>query len=432
MLQREATGGVVRSASGGVLWTVGVMRAFFLAFVLSLLGGLFGFWRSVSDWNRLGDKIGEVVDASALELASAEVHLEQAPVAANAGTVDPRSIPRVEVVGGVEFDFGNMRAGTERSHSFRFKNSGSAPLQLTVVGSSCKCTIGSLEKSLLGPGEETRVTLTWKAEGVIGDFAQTATIGTNDPRQQEIQLTIRGRLGRTYVAEPAELNFGEFSTREAFEKTFQLYSYEDTPLELMAYWADLDQPLIQVTHTVRRLAPQEVTRYADARYVADCVVRVQPGLPAGPLTGQIHLEIGSDKTPMSVLCSGTCVSDLRIIAGSLYFPKLNTLALGRVPSREGGRANFFIAARKTSEAPIELKLKSIFPEEDKERLRVEIGPPADKASQKLFPVSIVIPPGTAPFIRSGATEGDVVTLTFQTDTENPLEIQIKVRVTVVE
>jgi hypothetical protein len=116
----------------------------------------------------------------------------------------------------------------------------------------------------------------------------------------------------------------------------------------------------------------------------------------------------------------------------MYFPKLNTLAMGRVPSREGGRANFFIAARKTSEAPIELKLKSIFPEEDKERLRVEIGPPADKASQKLFPVSIVIPPGTAPFIRSGATEGDVVTLTFQTDTENPLEIQIKVRVTVVE
>lgn len=39
------------------------------------------------------------------------------------------------------------------SHEFKFRNVGNGPLFLDMGGSTCKCTIGDLDKSVLKPGE---------------------------------------------------------------------------------------------------------------------------------------------------------------------------------------------------------------------------------------------------------------------------------------
>ena len=79
--------------------------------------------------------------------------------------------PHVEVVGGVSYDFGNMKLGESMSHEFPFRNTGDGPLNLTMGTSTCKCTIGNLNKSVLQPGEETMIKLTWTpkaaASGVL-------------------------------------------------------------------------------------------------------------------------------------------------------------------------------------------------------------------------------------------------------------------------
>jgi len=349
------------------------------------------------------------------------------------GVVSPDSIPKVEVVGGTELDFGTMKIGTERSHDFRIKNSGQAPLELSVLGSTCKCTIGSLEKSSLQPGEETAVKLTWKAEGVLKDFAQTATIGTNDPRQREVLLTIRGRIGRTYIVEPEEINFGEFSTRESFTKTFKLYSCEETELVIWShYWADLDQPRVKVESSIRRLASNEVPELADARYVADFKVNVSPGLPAGPINGQVHIEVGPDKTPIAVRCSGKCVSDLRIVAGTNYDPKINTLNMGTIKSEEGGSKSFLIAARNSADRKLELRLKKILPESLQDHFDVEIDQPIEKESQSLFRVNVRIPKGTPAFNRGGTSPTNFIKMFFETNLDLSNEISINLRLIVEE
>lgn len=409
-----------------------LMRTFFIAFILSILGGGLGYWRATDEHGRIGDVVGENLDLASLARATREIDQLNEKSLETSGVVSADLIPKVEVIGGTELDFGTMKIGTERSHDFRIKNSGQAPLELSVLGSTCKCTIGSLAKSKLQPGEETQVKLTWKAEGVLRDFAQTAKIGTNDPRQTEVLLAIRGKIGRTYVVEPEELNFGDFSARESFTKTFKLYSCEETELVVSGYWAEIDQQFIKVESSVRRLASNEAAEIADARYVADFKVNVSPGLPAGPINGQVHIEAGQDKTPISVRCSGKCVSDLRIIPGTNYDQKINTLNLGSFKSEKGGEKTFLIAARNPGNQKVELKLKKILPESLKDHFEVEIDEPTNNESQSVFRVNVKIPKGTPPFNRGGTTSTNFVKMFFETNLGFSNEISVNLRLIVEE
>ena len=64
------------------------------------------------------------------ELSAKEVALvDRSPVT---------EVPRIEVVGGEEFDFGVMEPGGERTHAFVVRNVGTAPLELEIIGSTCK------------------------------------------------------------------------------------------------------------------------------------------------------------------------------------------------------------------------------------------------------------------------------------------------------
>ncbi len=408
------------------------MRTFLIAFILSILGGGLGFWRAVSEHHRVGDVIGDDIDLAPLlktETEAAQIKLDDT---SSTGVISPDSIPKVEVLGGTDLDFGTMKVGTERYHAFRIKNSGKAPLELAVKGSTCKCTIGTLEKSKLEPGEETEVKLSWKAEGILNDFSQTATIGTNDPRQLEVLLTIHGKIGRTYLLKPEELSFGDFSARDSFTKTFRLFSCEESPLELNAHWADLDQPLIKVEWEIRKLASNEFPEIADARYVADLKVNVSPGLPAGPLNGQVFIEIGPEKTPLSLRCSGKCVSDLRIIPSTNYDPQNNLLSMGKFSSSDGGFKRFLIGARNAADRKVKLKLKKILPESLKDSFEVEIGEPTENNTQTLFPVTVKIPKGTPAFNRGGTSPTNFVKMFFETNLDMSNEISINLRVVVEE
>jgi Protein of unknown function (DUF1573) len=407
------------------------MRSFFIAFIIALLGGGLGLWRAQQEWNQFGDVVGDKVDPEVIAKAIESSGVDGA-VKASTGIVSPDAIPKVEVVGGNAFDFGTMLKGTERSHSFKLKNSGKAPLILEVLRSTCKCTIGTLEKSVLQPGEESAVKLTWKAEGVLEEFSQTATIGTNDERMREVQLSIVGKIGSTYLPVPNEMNFGEFSSRDSFEKPFKVFSFEDTPLVATAYWADLDQELITASCTTRKLASNEFPEYADARYVAEGSIKVLPGVPTGPLNGQIHIEIGQDQFPMSIRCSGTCVSDLRILAGANYSQKLNRLDLLQVSSVKGYTTKFHIAARNTDNKKIEIKLKDIRPAQAAEVLKVVVGDSLAKPNQTLFPVTLTIPKNVPQVNFAGGHDDNAIILTFESNIDTAKELPLRVLVTVTE
>lgn len=114
--------------------------------------------------------------------------------------------PKVSV-SEVEFHFGRMQVGQERSHDFIFTNLGEAPLTIQMGKTTCQCTYGDMkegEARRILPGQSQTVTLTWKPEFATDEFSKGADIWTDDPdqAQQKISLRAVGIVGARFIVRP--------------------------------------------------------------------------------------------------------------------------------------------------------------------------------------------------------------------------------------
>ena len=398
------------------------MRAILLIIAGALLGALGGMWQAYSFVPVRQEVVGSDLDeAQRKEIEQSGATAEEI---AKTGVIPAALAAKVEVVGGTDFDFGTMKRGTSRSHKFIFRNTGNAPLKLWVQDTTCKCTVGSVDENYIQPGEETPVELTWTADGVLPDFAQTATIGTTDPSQEEVKLTITGRIGTNYVIFPDSLSLDEFSSYETVTKDFKVYSFEDTEFKCSGFWDDVDlSNIVEVTSEIRRLEKGEVPQFADARYVADMQLIIQPGFPAGPINNQIRLMVGPDELRMSLPVTGRCVSELRIVGSSDYDEEKNLFRIGSIDGETGLTKKFFLTAQ-TERRDVELKFKEFAPKELNDALKVEIGEPIVTPRKLLYPISLIVPPGTGPIDRDGSNPNNYAQMTFTSNLEHSPQISV--------
>jgi archaellum component FlaG (FlaF/FlaG flagellin family) len=86
-------------------------------------------------------------------------------------------------------------------HVFKFKNTGTAPLVITRVQTSCGCTQPEWTTAPIAPGEEGYIAIAYNPKGRIGVFDKWATVHTNeDGGFKRHRLTITGSV----IEKPAE------------------------------------------------------------------------------------------------------------------------------------------------------------------------------------------------------------------------------------
>ncbi|MCU0715285.1 MAG: DUF1573 domain-containing protein [Pirellula sp.] len=343
---------------------------------------------------------------------------------------EPKDLALIEVVGGPELDFGTMKKGTRRSHKFVFKNVGESSADVWFKTSSCKCTVGKFEKATLKPGETTEVELEWIVEGLGGDFAQTATIGTSAPRQEEIKLTIKGRIGEALMFEPSILDLGEFMSNETHEFKGRLFSFEELPLEVPSasvgdtsisskFKVSLEQP--------RKPEPNEFPNYGEARQVLEFKVTIEKGVPSGNISTNLmfarYFKNGeSESIPLKII--GRCVNPIRIIAGNDYDEERDVLKMGSGTTKEGLKKSFLLAVKTTEYPDANITFNRVTPESISDKVKVVIGEPQVTKSQKIFPITVEIPAGTEPVELNGLFGKDFGKVVFDTNMENSPEESI--------
>ena len=64
-----------------------------------------------------------------------------------------------------EFDFGTIDQGTAVEHTFKFTNTGNAPLVITNATSSCGCTVPTWTKEPIAPGETGEMLVKFNGSG---------------------------------------------------------------------------------------------------------------------------------------------------------------------------------------------------------------------------------------------------------------------------
>lgn len=78
-----------------------------------------------------------------------------------------------------EHDFGRLLQGEMVSYSFKFKNTGNAPLVISAVNKSCGCTASEYTKQPIAPGDGGQIKITYESTGHEGIQSKTVTVVTN-------------------------------------------------------------------------------------------------------------------------------------------------------------------------------------------------------------------------------------------------------------
>lgn len=340
--------------------------------------------------------------------------------------------PKVEVVGGTDFDFGMMLHGESMSHSFTFRNVGDAPLILEMGGSTCKCTVGDLEESVLEPGEETEVKLTWKAQALTRKFGQTATILTNDSENLEVKLQVMGKIAQSFVMEPPAMELGSFSDTETIQRTFHIFTYlDDAELLKNFEWTDSKtRDLVHFDVKQVELDAAEFPDHANALVVHQVDVTIDPGLPIGPLSSRVEFETdqGEAVGHIGLPITGTVVGQLELRGGPSFDPRYNLVKIGNVDSSKGASVSVFLFIQGENHQDIVPEIESVLPAE---ALQVTLGTPKVSESKSIYPLRFEVPKG-APEVYYPATGGKnngrvLIRTRGAVTTELPINVRLIVR-----
>lgn len=84
-----------------------------------------------------------------------------------------------------DHDFKDIYQGDKVSHTFEFKNTGTAPLILSNVLVTCGCTATDWPKLPIMPGGEGSLTVSFDSNGKVGRQNKVITILSNATNAQE-------------------------------------------------------------------------------------------------------------------------------------------------------------------------------------------------------------------------------------------------------
>jgi len=87
-------------------------------------------------------------------------------------------------------DFGQLVDGEKVSYSFKFTNSGNAPLIISNAKGSCGCTVPNWSRDPIAPGESGSIDVTFNSSGRSGKQNKAITLTANtNPNRKVINIS---------------------------------------------------------------------------------------------------------------------------------------------------------------------------------------------------------------------------------------------------
>ncbi|PQO26937.1 hypothetical protein C5Y96_19350 [Blastopirellula marina] len=302
--------------------------------------------------------------------------------------------PQAVVEGGTVFVFGRMELNSVGKHTFIVRNEGQGVLELTMEGTTCKCTMADLkegDKLEVAPGESTEIKLEWRPKSYQEDFAQTARIATNDPRNSLLELRITGSVVQAVVLDPAEVRFTNLAAGETRKAATKALSYKESAFEIKDLSVTGEQSdLVSVTQ--RPLTEEELKQAngALAGYLLE--VEVKPGLPLGTNRHTIVAHTTSEFAPeLEIPVTSFIVGDISVIAVKKYDRDKSLLYLNKLKKSEGAATKLFLIIKGPHRDSVSVKLDETFPK----YMKVEVGEPEslNNGTVRKIPLTVEIPAG---------------------------------------
>jgi hypothetical protein len=113
-------------------------------------------------------------------------------VAQQDGSKKPLSLAEINFSEKV-YEFGDIQQGESVSKKFTFRNTGTEPLMILNVQTTCGCTATDWPKQPLAPGDSSLLTVTFNSANKAGRINKIVTVYTNGQKPEE-RLKITGNV----------------------------------------------------------------------------------------------------------------------------------------------------------------------------------------------------------------------------------------------
>lgn len=408
----------------------GVVKALGIAALAAVVGLGCGWWSHRSRYGGVAEFGPFTTDQGAARPVSLAKRRESSGEAA-----------KLEVVDAEEHDFGVMEPGSEGTHTFVVRNVGTAPLELEIVGSTCKCTVGTLEDPSIAPGGQTEIKLTWVGKSDTEMFGQSATLKTNDPTRPELSLKIRGRVISTMTMVPRNFTFGEVDSGETINLQSVIYSFSKTPIA--AVEQVFSDPLMNslASFDVQEVSPSELDdpSFAAATQAFKLNIDIRPGLPQGAIRENFSFgfvphsavdEQGDyDRDALSLFSAeitGKIVGPITLVESrkliSVESGYIFTMDSTDPATAKPERVNIML--RGPARDRISLKVGEVEPAGI---LHAELGEPIGRSNTVLVPLKLWIDPQAGPIERMGRGASDYGIVWIKSDDPEVSPLRLRVR-----
>ncbi len=224
-------------------------------------------------------------------------------LAADAKAVVP-GVPKIELQTN-HYDMGII-PGTEIAvQSMKIYNRGSAPLKISRVQTSCGCTTGEMENTLIPPGGESRLIIRVDPKKIAGfQTTKILTIHNTDPENPNPTIDVTTTVAPELEVDPEVMDFGQIPMGQAFKHTLRVRQLQDAPLEVSGAAFQRDLPFLKSSFAP---VPESEWR-TPGKHEYTVTVEVSADAPAGELNELFIISSNVPRMPQfSMRLKGTIV-----------------------------------------------------------------------------------------------------------------------------
>jgi len=254
-------------------------------------------------WSRQALCIGAI--ALLLGLASS-VMAQTTPAPAPQVAAPAGAQPKLETDTTV-WDFGEKWSGEPAETTLTLRNTGSAPLHVDKIKTSCGCTAAKMDTQVLQPGQSEQVRVTYNTKKQTENVSQTIHVFSDDPDNSDLTVSVRGHVKPLVkIGTSQGLDFGSLGKSDAVTQSVDVECLYTEPLGLKLQPAQPDFCDVQFT---------EVEHGKKYRLTAT----TKPPLRNGRLVASLFLETNltwMPKIPVRIL--GMVQEPVAVMPAMLY------------------------------------------------------------------------------------------------------------------
>ena len=200
-------------------------------------------------------------------------------------TTKPAAGPKLVILGGTKFDFGEISKGSTATHTVVLRNDGTAPLTISKVTASCGCTGAMMSSSTLEPRQSGNLEITFDGSRFNGKVEKSVSFQTNDPMNANVQINFTATVSEVLEITPKHIFFKDIPADSPASQEVTVSNGSMSTVKLTSVSASASFLTARFADSV--LAPSGSTTLT-------CTFR---GPPAGIHRGSIFITTASKRMP---------------------------------------------------------------------------------------------------------------------------------------